>query len=168
MKLLLMRHAKALPRDSHIFKDDSTRPLSDKGEKEHKQISKVMLEMGLTFDRILSSPYDRAKETAKITKKVFDIGEKMERSELLADRFSVMALIAHLKNYDQNETILLVGHEPDMSVLANALLRPGVPMSIDFKKSGIMGLSFSTYPDKGNGTLEFFLRPRLLRALEKR
>lgn len=166
MRLILMRHAKAMTRDPHIFRDDSLRPLSEKGIKEHKKISKVLLDMGVMFDRILTSPYKRAKETARITRKVYGSEEKMEKVDELADRFSVEGLLGRLQRYKVGETILLVGHEPHMGILANALLRPEMSMDIDFKKSGVMCIGFDKRPARGRGTLEYFLKPRLLRNLK--
>ena len=72
-----MRHAKALPRDEHLFADDCKRPLSKAGIKEHKRISKMLRKMGVIFDHIITSPYERAMETALITRKVFDFEDRV-------------------------------------------------------------------------------------------
>jgi len=163
----LMRHAKALPRDENLFGDDSKRPLSKAGIKEHRKISKVLKRMGVTFDHILTSPYDRALGTAKITKKVYDSEEKVFEVKELADEFTVEDLLNVLSKYDPKDTILLVGHEPHMSTFAAALLWPGYPMSVDFKKSAIMSIRFGEMPEKGQGVLEFFLTPKLLKRVHK-
>jgi len=162
-----MRHAKALPRDENLFGDDSKRPLSKAGIKEHRRISKVLQRMGITFDHILTSPYDRALETAKITKKVYDFEEKVVEVRELADEFTVEDLLNVLSKYKPDETLLLVGHEPHMSTFAAALLWPGYPMSVDFKKSAIMSIRFGEMPEKGQGVLEFFLKPKLLKRVHK-
>jgi phosphohistidine phosphatase SixA len=39
-----------------------------------------------------------------------------------------------LKGFGPEETVMLVGHEPDLSELAGALLGPGEGPKIDFKK----------------------------------
>jgi len=167
MRLLLMRHAKAFPRDEHLFGDDRKRPLSRSGLREHKRVSRVLRRMGITFDHILTSPYDRALETARITRKVYAHEEKLIEVTELADDFSVDELLKKLSTYGPNETLLLVGHEPHMSTLAAALLWPGYPMSVDFKKSAIMSIRFNEHPEKGQGVLEFFLKPKLLKRLHR-
>jgi phosphohistidine phosphatase len=167
MRLLLMRHAKALPRDEHLFADDSKRPLSKAGIKEHKRVSKMLRKMGVCFDHILTSPYERAIETAMITKKVFDFEDTPIECKSLSDDFSVDDVLKLVGSYGPKETLLLVGHEPYMSTLASALLWPGHPMGVDFKKSAIMSVRFNEVPEKGQGILEFFLRPKLLMSLHK-
>ena len=162
-----MRHAKSLPRDEHIFADDCKRPLSKAGIKEHKRVSKMLRKMGVVFDHILSSPYERALETALITKKVFDFENKPIECKELSDDFTVDDVLKLVATYGHNETLLLVGHEPYMSTLASALLWPGHPMGVDFKKSAIMCVRFDDVPEKGQGILEFFLRPKLLKSLHK-
>ena len=162
-----MRHAKALSRDEHIFADDSKRPLSKAGIKEHKMVSKMLRKMGVCFDHILSSPYDRALETAQITKKVFEYDDRPVECKELSDDFSVDDVLKLVASYGPEETLLLVGHEPYMSTLASALLWPGHPMGVDFKKSAIMSIRFEEVPEKGQGILEFFLRPKLLKTLHK-
>jgi phosphohistidine phosphatase len=156
-----------MSRDAHIFKDDSKRPLSGKGEVEHRMFSKMMKSMGITFDRMITSPFERAKATAKITRKVYKMDKRPTKSDYLADGFSVQGVITMLQDYSPDETILLVGHEPYMSTLANALLRPEMPMDIEFKKSALMSIDFYRFPERGQGTLEFFLVPRLFSALDK-
>lgn len=166
MRLLLMRHAKAYPRDPHIFKDDSERPLTEKGEKEHGQVSSIMKGMGISFDHILTSPYERARATAKITKKAYDFEGKLVKLDELADSFSVDALLYTLRKYRPESTLLLVGHEPYMSILVTALLRDEGQLEVDFKKSAVMSIAFTGPAARGQGTLEFFLRPKLLRVLK--
>jgi len=162
-----MRHAKAMERDEHMFGDDSKRPLSKSGIKEHKRVSKFLRDMGVGFDHILTSPFDRAMETARITRKVFDADEKPIECKELSDEFSVDNVIKKISTFKTEETLLLVGHEPHMSTLAAALLWPGHPMGIDFKKSAVMCIRFDQYPEKGQGVLEYFIKPKLLRSLRK-
>ncbi len=162
-----MRHAKALPRDEHLFADDSKRPLSKAGIKEQKMVSKMLRKMGVCYDHILTSPYERALETAQITKKVFEFDDRPIECKELSDDFSVDDVLKLVASYGHEETLLLVGHEPYMSTLASALLWPGHPMGVDFKKSAIMSIRFDEVPEKGQGILEFFLRPKLLKTLHK-
>jgi phosphohistidine phosphatase len=160
-----MRHAKAMQRSLHIFPDDSVRPLSEDGKKEHERISDLLKRMGIEFDVMVTSPYERAKETAKITRKAYNFKEKPKKWDELADGFNVDALLSKLSEMDPDMAVLLVGHEPYMGMLANALLRIEGNVDIDFKKSGVMCISFRKQPKRGEGTLEYFLKPKLLRVL---
>ena len=58
-------------------KDDALRPLTHDGEKQLAGVARAMKKMGLEFDLILSSPYERAKKTAEI------IAEKLKLEKQL-------------------------------------------------------------------------------------
>lgn len=47
-------------------RDDALRPLTREGEKQMGKVARALQEMGLEFDLIVSSPYERAKRTAEI------------------------------------------------------------------------------------------------------
>ena len=45
---------------------DAERPLTPKGERQLRRIAKAMQALELSFDAILSVPYTRARDTARI------------------------------------------------------------------------------------------------------
>ncbi len=71
MEIYILRHGIAAERGTPGFKKDSDRPLTKDGEEKTRQVAEAMLEMGLQFDLILSSPFVRAKDTARIVAKEF-------------------------------------------------------------------------------------------------
>ena len=76
MRLYILRHAIAEDRDENLYPDDSLRRLTKKGEKKMVKIAEHLKGMGLQIDLILTSPYMRAHETAKIVAKTFGIKKK--------------------------------------------------------------------------------------------
>ena len=66
MKLYLMRHAKPEPKDPEAYPDDSKRPLSGDGRKVHEYYSALLKGMGIKVEKVLTSPFARARETAEI------------------------------------------------------------------------------------------------------
>ena len=66
MLLLLIRHAHAGDRDAERWPDDRDRPLTDKGRKTQRKVSRWLGEHEYTPTKILASPWARAAETAKI------------------------------------------------------------------------------------------------------
>lgn len=69
--VIYIRHGKTnldfADRDPVVITDCSTqRPLSDDGRKQAKQIGVTLRAMGVPIDRVLSSPYCRAMETAAL------------------------------------------------------------------------------------------------------
>jgi len=56
MRLVLMRHGEAGEADPARWPGDHERPLTEAGRHEHAQVATALRRMGVTFDRILTSP----------------------------------------------------------------------------------------------------------------
>src|SRR5215213_3232555 len=66
MLLLLIRHANAGDRDAERWPDDRDRPLTDKGRKTQRDVSRFLRKRDLVPTMVLTSPWARAAETAEI------------------------------------------------------------------------------------------------------
>jgi hypothetical protein len=87
------------------------------------------------------------------------IGDELLNVEVIQVNVINAALAAAIGEAGPGQRIALVGHEPWMSGLAAQLLtRSTSGLSIDFPKSGIMGIETDGL-EPGEGTLRFFLRP---------
>ena len=75
-----MRHAHAGEADSRRWPGDRLRPLSDKGRRKHAVVADALRRMGVRFDRLLSSPLVRARQTADITAAVSIISGRVNSS----------------------------------------------------------------------------------------
>jgi len=64
-------------------------------------------------------------------------------------------------------TVAIVGHEPDLGVLAATLLFSGDARALEFKKAGACAIDCEA-PEKGRGRLRWWLTPGALRALRPR
>jgi phosphohistidine phosphatase len=160
VRLLLIRHAQAAAQDAEAYPDDALRPLVPKGRKVQRRVSRTLVKRGLRPDRIFSSPWKRAWQTARIVADGTGVGRKRRiPCEALAAPPDLAELAIGVGAVRDDETIALVGHEPWMSGLA-ALLLVGTPsgLAIDFPKSGVMGIEAPGF-EAGRGTLEFFLTP---------
>ena len=161
MRLLLMRHADA--------SNDAPRPLTEVGRQEQRLVSDALRRMGITFDHLLASPLLRARETAEIVAKAVEFRGAIEETPTLGDDFTVDGLLAQLAALPPEAAVACIGHEPHMSRLAAALFTPDGNLSIEMKKSGVIGIQCDGHPKRGNGTLLFAFRPEeLLRLLGAR
>lgn len=165
MHLILIRHADAGPRDPVRYPDDDARPLSDRGREEHRLVAKALHRLGLGVDLLLSSPLARARETAAITAEELGPGKNVRLLEELGSQFSVKGLVKVLKEFPPDAVLGAVGHEPNLSEFASAMLTRGTSARIDFKKSAVLGLSFDEQAQPGEGVLLYFLPPKLLREV---
>jgi len=160
MLLLLIRHAIAAEQDPEKYPDDSLRPLLPKGRRIQSRMSRRLLKEGFPPDRVYSSPWKRAWQTARIVVEETGLGKsKRFPCQALAGPPDLSALAEEIGPVSPDERIALVGHEPWMSSLASLLLAgsPGA-VSIDYPKSGTMGIQAALI-EAGVGDLQFFWRP---------
>ncbi len=165
MNLYLMRHAIAEARDSSVYPDDSQRPLSAPGRRKMVKIAGGLKELGLGFDLILSSPYLRARETAEIMAKRFNLKNRLVFTDHLSPLGHADQLIAEIRAQHAVEHLLLVGHEPYLSSLASMLLAGNTAVAITMKKGGLCCLSIADLRYAPCATLEYLLTPGQMTAL---
>jgi phosphohistidine phosphatase len=163
MRLYFLRHAIALPRGTHGIRDED-RPLTEKGRNRMEQEAVGINRIITTFDVILTSPYKRAYETAMITARALGLTSKLKKFSFLTPGTPYTALINGLKPYRSKAHILLVGHEPAMSMTIATLLGMDEP-AIDFKKGSLCCLEIDAIPPHVPGTLCWLLKPSHLRDL---
>ena len=160
MLVILIRHAQAAEQDDAAYPDDTLRPLVPKGRRVHRQMARRLLKLGIVPDRVFSSPWKRAWQTARITVRELGIPrERRIRCDGLAEPPRVDAIAAEIGEIGAQETIALVGHEPWMSALGSLLLTgDSQGVRIDFPKSGVLGIEMERF-EPGEGTLRFYLVP---------
>lgn len=160
MLLLLIRHAIAAEQDGEKFPDDTLRPLIPKGRRIQQRMSRRLAKEGLGPQRVFSSPWRRAWQTARIVLEETGLSKKDRIAcQALAEPPNLAALAEEIGEIGADERLALVGHEPWMSQLAELLLT-GQPagLKMDFPKSGIMGIEVDRL-EPGAGALQFFWRP---------
>ncbi|MGE0867341.1 MAG: histidine phosphatase family protein [Kofleriaceae bacterium] len=157
MQLYVIRHAVAA--DAAPGQDDAERPLTSEGERKFRKAVKGMRAMDLWFDRVLTSPWTRAVETAALLEPVSDNAPMV--TDLLASAPSA-ELLAQIASGQQVTAV--VGHEPWLGELI-AWLAFGDPRrgeALLLKKGGVVWLEGSAVP--GGMMMRAMLPPKLLRA----
>lgn len=121
MKILyLIRHAKSSWED-HLL-SDYERPLSNRGKKDAPKIATVLSSKKVKPDLVISSKARRALKTAKIFSTILDypIENIVEDSTIYeATTQNLLNIINRID--DVNTTVLIFGHNPAFTVLANLL-----------------------------------------------
>lgn len=159
-KLILVRHGKAeddLPEIS-----DFERSLVSRG----KIVSRLMAQRLKSKEKsqgiVITSPAFRALETALIFAGELGMpAEQIVMDRKIYDGLSLNNLTAILSSVKEDaDTIMLFGHNPSFSDLANGLSKEGCdPMP----KSGVVCLSFNINKwseiRRKSGSLEYFLKP---------
>ena len=164
MNLYIVRHAIAVEAGTPGYEDDSLRPLTDKGKKKMQKIAQGLKELEADLNLILTSPYLRAVETAKILRKVFDLNKDdvVETEHLAPMGYGDQLTNLINEKYADVESIALVGHEPSLSSLTSVLVSDDPTLSLTLKKGGVCRLSVDTLQYGRCATLEWLFSPSQL------
>lgn len=161
MKLLLVRHATAVPGGTPGIPDEE-RPLTKEGTAEFLVAARGLARIVERPDVLLTSPLPRARVTAEIAARAFDLGEP--RSEPALAGGSVAAIIAGLTAHPPDATVALVGHEPVLGELLARLLGGPSAGGLALTKGGAALVDLPDGPSSA-GRLVWFLDSRILRVL---
>ena len=117
--LILVRHAKSDWKAA--YEDDFDRPLNERGKRDAVNMAERVYQKGIRIRQIVTSPARRARKTAKA------FSERYEREDVptleipdlyLADAIDISRVVGKLP--DEAETVALFGHNPGITVYANA------------------------------------------------
>jgi phosphohistidine phosphatase len=164
MQVLIIRHAKAGQRGllGFLGKKDAARPLTDAGRKDMRKAAKGLQTLVPEIDVLATSPLVRARETADIVSRRYDDIPAMELA-LLAPGGSKEDVLAWLRDQKPSATVALVGHEPDLGILASWLLGGGTESFLSLKKGAACLIEMTDKLVPGSGRLEWLLPAAALR-----
>ncbi len=162
MELYVLRHAIALTASEAGVNHDSERPLSSEGRDKMKRIAAAFTSIGVEVDLVLSSPYVRARDTALMAHDGLGLKNRLEFADALASGQDTKHVIAELKQrFKKHERIMVVGHEPDLSLLIGKITSLG-HLHIEMKKAGLAKIDIMQMQPEIKGTLEFLLTPKVM------
>jgi phosphohistidine phosphatase len=118
--LLIIRHAKSSW--DNFNTPDIERPLNDRGKKDAPVMARRVLKAGIRPDRLISSPARRARHTAELFAREFDVKEKdiVILTELYhAQPADFQQVVAGLDDGDR--TVALFSHNPGITAFVNTL-----------------------------------------------
>jgi phosphohistidine phosphatase len=165
LDLYLLRHGIAI--NAQETAPDGDRPLTDKGRKRMRKAARGLSRLNINFDAILTSPLTRAHETATIVAETLGRENCLSKVEALKPDGAVEELVSGLKDYNNCENLLLVGHEPLLSDTASFLLtgKKNANIKVALKKGGLVRIVVDSLPPRNPGTLDLLLVPKILRRL---
>lgn len=120
-RLLLMRHAKAVQAADPLA--DNARPLMERGERDARRIGERLRQHLTRPNLIIASPATRAVRTAQLVANALEYPPAdivLERELYLAEPATLLEVIAGQD--PKLESVLVVGHNPGLTELVDALL----------------------------------------------
>lgn len=159
MRLYILRHG--IAEDSAPDNDDRKRALTDEGRRELREVLKAAKRAKTNPGLILTSPYIRARQTARIAAEVLGYKDDLIESGVLVPGGESQEVWNEVRAHrDQNE-VLLVGHDPLFSGLVGFLLG-SQSILVDMKKGAMVRLDFENFAPQPHGVLKWMLVPKLL------
>ncbi len=155
MVVTFLRHAEAEP----LSTTDAARRLTAKGLEQAARVAKFCLRAGLQPDLILTSPVVRARQTAAIVAEAW--GQSAMEVPWLACGMSPLTCLSELSKLPRTESLLLVGHEPDISETVAMLVGLGTPEGLRIRKASLTAVDLPAFV-KGCGQLQFLVPARLM------
>ena len=165
MDLDIVRHATALERNPDRWPDDSERPLSPEGEEEFRLAARGLARIAPRMDAILSSPFQRAWQTAQILAEL-DSWPAPQSFPVLEPTLPPEKAVLALEAHSDADSVTVVGHRPGLHELAAYLLTGRSDgLEIGIEKGGVVRIGFDGSVEPGAGELRWLLTPELLRSL---
>jgi phosphohistidine phosphatase len=141
--------------------NDGARRLTAKGRAQARRVGAFCADRGMTPEVVLTSPLVRARQTAELVADAFASRGLVEVPWAACGMRAEVA-VGELRAFDRVDSLLLVGHQPDLGDLAASLLGMAGSGALRVRKALLAGITFDGRVASGTGVLDFFLPVRLM------
>ncbi|ERN41475.1 phosphohistidine phosphatase SixA [Rubidibacter lacunae KORDI 51-2] len=161
--LYFIRHGIAADRADYTR--DADRPLTNRGRERTTRVASRLLELDIHFDRLLTSPLVRARQTADILKDL-GLGTTVEIHPALAPGGAIADWLTWWEQRPSGSNtaapaIALVGHQPDLGEWAETMVWGTACGKLPIKKAGIVCIRIPAAADpRGRGELLLAVGPK--------
>jgi phosphohistidine phosphatase len=162
MLIYLVRHAWAGQSGDARYADDTLRPLTDKGRKRFRRMTKKLAKRGVNPLAVATSALVRARETAQILSELCPAHPSVEVLDDLAPGGRLEPLLEWTRRQALAE-VAWVGHAPDIECQAADLIGAGNGQ-IGFEKGAVAAIRFAGPISAGAGELLWLATADLLRC----
>ena len=158
LELYLVRHG--LAGNAEPSQDDQLRPLTRAGTRRTRAVARRLLQVGLCFDTLLTSPLLRARQTADLLHAV-GLSPRPKESVYLAPGGDFESWLVWLRRWRRGgkRRLALVGHMPDLGAWGERLVFGDVRQRLVLKKAAILGLVLPASGSPVARSLLFVLAP---------
>jgi phosphohistidine phosphatase len=161
MIIYFLRHASAGKTILNPKKDER-RPLDEEGTLQARYVGRLLANLDVQVDQIVSSPLTRARQTASLVANELAFESAVQMDDALrpdAEFGQFQAMLARYKKYD---AIMVVGHNPSLTEFLSKSISGGTGAQIEFKKGAVAKLEMSGR----TGTLQWLVTAKIARTLQ--
>ena len=164
MELYFLRHGIAADSDGIKIKSDADRPLTQEGADKIRESVEGMGALGLEFDRVFSSPYLRARQTAEIVVKHLPCKTELKLLDLLVPHGAYDELFDMVQKLPFRGRYLMVGHEPHISQSLSRLIGAGSLATLEIGKGSLACVDLQDASFQYSGSLVWLMTSKQLRG----
>lgn len=161
MFLYFLRHASAGQQLSNAKKDEK-RGLDQDGMEQCGYIGRALGALGVQVEIIISSPLKRSTQTAALVGNEMGHEGKLVLENALRPEASFSDFQKMLQKYARQDSILLVGHNPNLrEFLGRVISDRACEAMVELKKGAVAKVEMR----RSSGSLSWCITPRILRTL---
>ena len=161
MIIYFLRHASAGEHLSNPKKDEK-RPLDKVGIEQCGYVGRALAALDTQIDALISSPLKRAAQTASLVGNELSYEGKLQLEDDLRPGASFANFRKLLEKYRKYESIMVVGHNPNLSeFLGRSVSDPGCQADIEMKKGSVAKVETG----RNSGALQWYVTPKMVRDL---
>jgi phosphohistidine phosphatase len=160
MLVYFFRHASAGVSKSDPIKDEK-RALDREGVEQCGYVGRALAVLETHVDVIISSPLKRATQTSALIANELAFEGKINLDSALRPGATFAQFRDLLTKYGNQEAIMVVGHNPNLSEFLGRLIGGGSRTGIDLKKAGVARVEVNHH----RGVLIWCLTPKVVRTL---
>jgi phosphohistidine phosphatase len=164
MDIYFLRHANAGEAKLNSTADEK-RPIDELGTRQSHDMGSALRDMKVGVDVIISSPLLRAVQTAEIAAAELGYAEEVVLDDALRPEATYDDFQQLLQRYAKNDSIMVVGHNPSLTMFLNKFLAAGSAFNaIELKKGAVAKVEKD---GRNPALLKWCITPKLVRAIQQ-
>jgi len=161
MLLYFFRHASA-GKTMLNPKKDERRPLDEEGILQARYVGRLLANLDVQVDQIISSSLKRARQTASLVANELAFEGAVQIDDALRPEAEFEQFQSMLARYKKYDAVMVVGHNPSLSeFLARSISEAGCEAGIELKKGAVARVE----TNRNSASLMWCLTPKILRTL---
>lgn len=164
MDIYILRHGRAEKRAPSV-RGDEARALTGEGRTEILGVAEFLASRDVVFGCIATSPYVRSIETAQIVAKALGKRGLVVQWDELTPGSGIEALESRIAGRSEEESCLIVGHEPLLGKFTGYMISGGGDAAIAMGKGGLAKIRNARF-DPVSGELQWLLTVRQIMSMK--
>ncbi|HXB22551.1 MAG TPA: phosphohistidine phosphatase SixA [Candidatus Solibacter sp.] len=162
MIVYFLRHASAGKHMLNATKNER-RPLDEEGVLQARYVGRLLTNLDVQVECIISSPLKRAMQTASLVANELAFENPVHTEDALRPEAPFEQFQHLIAQHRRHEAIILVGHNPNLTeFLSKTISENTGAAQVDFKKGAVAKVELRGR----SGTLHWLVTPKIARALQ--